>query len=156
MNVKAPYLPLAEACEIVGTLGGAWEGSEQQKVAHDEGWNIFNLVPGGEQLDAGIERYDEPLEHGCPYPLDFDGDEAVIAHCQAKIEANADPIGTYATALKIEHALNSIRFHVWGESYVDSRTGPSREVWNGRSSTLRNEQAIGIPEYSMRPRREAN
>lgn len=131
MNVYAPYLSLEAARAIVDTLGKAWEGSDQQKAANREGWNIFDLMPTKaagakfDPTDAAICRYDDPqIWDGCERTQAWADDGVVVSYCQAKVAANDDPTGMYATALQIEHALNSIRFHTWGADWVDSRMGP--------------------------------
>lgn len=125
MNVKAPHLALDEAREAIRTLGAAWVTNENDKLANAEGWNIFNLPDrlDRDPTDAGIEAYDPPLEgEGSSDPIDFpNGDDDVIAHCRKRAAEGSIP---HATALRIEHALNSIRFHLWGEEWVDSRIGP--------------------------------
>ena len=130
MNVKAPYLSLDEARNVIATEGACWEGSDHQALANREGWNIFNLhLPNrpGEPTEAGIERYDSPEDYeGCAITTPWSSDEAVIENLQQRIIAARDHTGTYAMALRIEHALNSLRYHLWGEDYVDSRCGPDR------------------------------
>lgn len=126
---RAPYLSLTDAIDVVNTLGIAWEGSDHQKIAHNEGWGIFNLpsTPNNPEdadhlpLDAGIERYDSPEEWNSANPIAFTWDGAVVSYCLAQALEGSQ---AHATALKIEHALNSMRYHVWGEPLVDSRLGP--------------------------------
>lgn len=121
-NVRSDFLTLEDARELIATVGATWEGSAFQTIAHREGWDIFNLVPDGDNTDAGIERFDDPREHpGCTNPLPFVNDEAAVQHCQARAHLGSD---AHDTALNIEHALNSIRFHLWGAEWIDSRIGP--------------------------------
>jgi len=130
MNVYAPYLPLDEARAIVRDAIGTWNDSSHERLSIAEGWALSNLFLNDlRQLDhltdAGIVRLDEPGEYeGCLRTEPFEGDEAVVELLQTRVAAGEDPTGTYALALHVEHALNSMRFHLWGEEFVDSRCGP--------------------------------
>jgi len=132
-NVYAPYLALDEARSAARNAIAAWDGSEHEKLSIREGWAVSNLFLNDRRdidylTDAGIVRLDEPWEHeGCLRTEPFDGDETVVELLQARVAADEDPTGTCALALRIEHALNSMRFHLWGESFVDSRCGPDAD-----------------------------
>jgi len=133
MNVYAPYLMLDEARAIVEDAVISWDRSEHEVLATSEGWGISNLLLDDRRqidtlTDAGIERFDEPWEHpDCLREEPFEGDEAVVEMLRARVEKNEDVTGAYAKALGIEHALNSLRFHLWGEKWVDSRSGPDSD-----------------------------
>lgn len=113
------YLTLNEARTFLTTAAERWLPHDNE--ANNEGWSIFNLMDEGDSLDAGIEHYNDPGMFDCDNPIDFNGDEAVVEHCRRKA-AEGSPCHTLA--LEIEHALNSLRFHLWGPDWVDSRMGP--------------------------------
>ncbi len=132
-TVYAPYLALDEARSLATGAIAAWDGSDHEKLSIREGWAISNLFLNDLRTidhltDAGIVRLDEPWEHeGCLRTEPFDGDETVVELLQTRVAAGEDPTGAYALALSIEHALNSMRFHLWGERFVDSRSGPNED-----------------------------
>lgn len=133
MNVYGPYLPLDEARALVLAEIDTWNDSDHEKLSIREGWSVSNLFLNASRdidylTDAGIARLDQPWDHeGCLRKEPFDGDDVVVELLQERVAAGEDPSGTYALALRIEHALNSMRFHLWGESWVDSRCGPSMD-----------------------------
>lgn len=109
-----PYLSLVAA---KATLDAATDTFDYTSAAF-EGWSIFNLPPRParrieDYLTTGIERIDE-LEM-------FADDRAVVEMC------GQTGMPHHIHALLIDHAANSIRFHLWGPEWVDSRCGPTPE-----------------------------
>lgn len=101
-------------------------GSDDFTVpAHGELWVVANL-PGTPQpraenyLDIGIERVDVPGEYGID-AAGFDDDADAVEHVRR--QAGQDST-IHLRALSIDHAANSLRFHVWGADHVDRRTWP--------------------------------
>lgn len=97
------YLTIDEAGDILAAAVDDWDNTQAQA----EGWAIFNL---GDDLGTGIERLDE---------------EAIFADDdEAETYIRAQDTDYHRRALEIEHAANSMRFHLWGPEWVDSRCGP--------------------------------
>ena len=103
--MTAPYLPLEKAGDILHAAVDDWDNTQ----AASEGWSIFNL---GDDLTTGIERLDEDAV--------FPNDEAAQAMIQAQQTAY------HQRAIEIHHAADSVRAHLWGADWVDSRCGPPR------------------------------
>jgi hypothetical protein len=100
------FLSIDEAGEILAAAVDDWNNDQAQA----EGWAIFNL---GDDLGTSIDRDDETAV--------FEGDEAAVAFVRAQ------DTDYHRRALKIHHAADSMRFHLWGLEWVHSRIGPDTE-----------------------------
>jgi hypothetical protein len=122
--MPAPYLTLDEAKSILDRAVGSWNCLP----AHKQGWSIFNLpmVPHADvasYIDVGIERFDDPTEFPAYEGKHHWGSDQAVDTALQGWAAEGD---TYALeTLHIHHAADSIRFHLWGPDWVDSRCGPA-------------------------------
>lgn len=110
-------MTLADARAYLTVARTIW--SQYSERASHEGWNVFNLRENGDVdalTDAGIERIDEA---GI-----FADDDDAVDHVRSQM---ADSV-MYHHAFCINKACNSLRYHLWGADWVDSRCGPERPV----------------------------
>jgi hypothetical protein len=117
------YMPLDEAKALLDRSCGTEAYAPQ---THGEPWCVANLPLSAASgavsyTDVGVERIDMPEDVGIEGP-GFASDDEAVEHLRTRAAAGSD---LHAQALRIDHAANSIRFHLWGRDMVNSRIGPS-------------------------------
>ena len=119
------HLSIEEAKSLIDSAAGSREFTPTE---HQEAWMLANLPyeaknDPAEYLDIGIEKIDYPEEfEDLSEAIPFACDEEAWHHVQAKADQGSE---MHRRAIRIHQAANSLRFHIWGEEWIDSRIGPS-------------------------------
>ncbi len=120
------YMPVDAAKAVIDAECGS---DDFTVLAHGELWVVANLprMPrpdASSYLDIGIERVDAPEEYGID-AAGFEDDDEAVGHVRRNSESGS-PL--HARALRIDHAANSLRFHIWGAEGVHRRTWPEPQT----------------------------
>ncbi|BBD98071.1 hypothetical protein SAMIE_1015720 [Sphingobium amiense] len=110
-------MTLADARAYLTVARTIWP--QYSERATREGWDVFNLRESGDVdalTDAGIERIDETEI--------FTDDDDAVDHVRSQMAVSV----MHHHAFCINKACNSLRYHLWGADWVDSRCGPDRSA----------------------------